>query len=231
MPDDKLPPLIADYLALARQRPELFRTPPRGVRILLDPAEIAVVQAEIRRGLRARGLPELGAEVGKVFDDPWFCILRDAVEFPDGSRRLHTRVINYKGDGVAVLPAFEGRLVLTRQFRHPVRDFLLEIPRGAIEPGHSLEDTARNEVREEIGGEVTELVKLGYLHGSSNLYQNGAHLYFGRLSKVGAPQLYEGIVAVEQYGVAEFEKLLTDGELTDSFTVAAYAHAKARGLL
>ncbi len=46
-----------------------------------------------------------------------------------------------------------------------------------------------------------------------------------------APQLHEGIVAVEQYSVTEFEKLLVDGELTDSFTVAAYAHARARGLV
>lgn len=228
---EKISPLLSAYLALARQRPELFRTPERGVRILLDPAEIMAVQREIAAGLRARGVPETGADVGKVFDDPWFCILRDAVEFPDGSRRLHTRVMNYKGDGVAVFPVYEGRIVLTRQFRHPLRNFVLEIPRGAIEPGHSLEETARNEIDEEIGGAITDLTKLGYVHGSTNLYQNGAHLYFGRLSKVGAPQLYEGIIAVEQYTVAEFEKLLTDGALTDSFTVAGYAHARARGLI
>lgn len=231
MTEDKLPPMIAAYLAFARQRPDLFETPPGGVRILLDPAEIAAVQAEIRRGLRARGMPESGADVGIVLEDPWYRILRDAVEFPDGSRRLHTRIINYAGDGVAVLPLFDGRIVVTRQFRHAPRRFLLEIPRGAIEPGHSIEDTARNEVREEIGGELTELVRLGFLYGSSNVYYSGAHLCFARLSKIGAPQLHEGIVAVEQYSVTEFEKLLVDGELLDSFTVAAYAHARARGLV
>jgi len=238
MPPDDLPPLISAYLDFARQRPELFETPPQGVRILLDPGEIAAVQREIACSLHERGLPESGAEVGIVFEDPWFRLLRDAVEFPDGSRRLHTRIINFRGDnihhtshGVAVLPMFEGRLVVTRQFRHAPRRFLLEIPRGANEPGHSLEETARNEVFEEIGGEVTDLTRLGFLYGSSNIYFSGAYLFFARLSKVGAPQLYEGIVAVEQYSVAEFEKLLTDGELTDAFTVAAYAHAKVRGLV
>ena len=38
-------------------------------------------------------------------------MLRDAVEFPDGSRRTHTRVLNNVGDGAAILPLYQGRIV------------------------------------------------------------------------------------------------------------------------
>jgi ADP-ribose pyrophosphatase len=56
-------------------------------------------------------------------------------------------------------------------------------------------------------------------------------LFFAKLESVGEPQLGEGIAAIEQLSVAEFEARLLAGEITDSFTVAAYAHAKLRGLI
>jgi ADP-ribose pyrophosphatase len=219
------------YRELAASRPELFETAPGGVRILLDPEEIAQVEDAVGRGLESEGIPAQGAEVGIALSDPWFFVLRDAVEFPDGARRTHARAINRLGHGVAALPVLGGRIVLARHFRHAVRRWLLEIPRGAIEPGQSAEDTARAELQEEIGARVRTLAPLGFVYGTSNLSANGAHLYLAELDAVGEPQLAEGIGAVETFAVGEFEALLLRGEILDSFTVAAYTHARLRGLI
>ena len=226
---------LARYLAFARARPELFDNTDAAVRVLLDPAEIAAVEKSMAELLVARGLSaeEAAAQscVGIVFDDPWIFVLRDAVAFPDGSRRTHTRTLNRIGAGAAVLPMLDGRIVLTRQFRHAIRRYLLEIPRGGIEPHQTPESAAHAELREEIGGEASELVPLGYLHGSTNLYASGAHLFFGKLTRIGQPQLHEGIVGIEQVTVAEFERMLLAGEIVDSFTIAAFTHARLRGLV
>lgn len=222
---------ISEYLDFARERPELFDSPPGAVRILLDPEQIREVEAMVSRRLAAQGLPVEGARVGIVFRDPWFYVVRDAVEFPDGSRRTHARSINRTGNGAAVLPVLGGRIVLTRQFRHAVRRWMLEIPRGAIEPGQSPEDAARAEVAEEIGGEIAAIVPMCFVHGSTNLYFNGAHLFFAQIDRVGEPQISEGIVSIVQLSVSEFESLLLGGQITDSFTIAAYAHARLRGLV
>jgi ADP-ribose pyrophosphatase len=222
---------IQRYLEFARANPELFVTPSGGARILLDPTQIVEVEGTMRRKLEARGLPPEGADVGVVLRDPWFYVLRDAVEFPDGSRRTHARAINRVGNGAAALPVLGGRIVLARHFRHAVRRWMLEIPRGGIEPGRSPEDTARAELGEEIGGVARRVVPLGFLHGTSNLYASGAHLFFAELESVGAPQIGEGIAAIEQLSVPEFEARLLAGEITDSFTVAAFTHARLRGLL
>jgi ADP-ribose pyrophosphatase len=226
---------LARYLAFARARPELFDNAGAAVRVLLDPAEIAAVEQTMRERLRARGLSAADARaqsaVGIVFDDPWIFVLRDAVEFPDGSRRTHTRTLNRVGQGAAVLPVLDGDIVLTRQYRHAVRGFLLEIPRGGIEPGQTPEAAARSELKEEIGAEAGALVPLGFLHGSTNLYASGAHLFFCRLTTLGRPQLHEGIVGIERLAPRAFETKLLAGEIVDSFTVAAFAHARLRGLL
>jgi ADP-ribose pyrophosphatase len=231
MPDQTPDARLAEYLAFARQRPELFGPPDAAVKILLDPAEIRAVEADIADQLRRRGLPVSGAEVGIVTHDPYMWFLRDAVEFPDGARRTHTRAINRIGNGAAALPVFEGRVCLTKQFRHAVRRWSLEIPRGAMEPGETPEEAAAAEVHEEIGGEISELLPLGFVHGSTNLYANGAHMFFARLSRVGAPQIEEAIASVEQVTIAEFERLIVSSEITDSFTVAAFGHARLRGLI
>lgn len=228
-------PRLARYLDFARKRPELFDNSDAAVRVLLDPGDIAAVERSMVDRLRAGGVAPDDAErrsrVGIVFEDPWIFVLRDAVEFPDGSRRTHTRTLNHLGDGAAVLPLLDGRIVLTRQFRHAVRDYVLEIPRGGIERDQTAEDAAHAELREEIGGVAGALVPLGFLHGSTNLYYNGAHLFFARLERIGQPQLHEAIVGIEQMTVAEFERRMLDGAIVDSFTVAAFAQARLRKLL
>jgi len=231
MPDRSAEARLAEYLAFARQRPELFGPADAAVRILLDPADIRAVEADMAAELRERGLPEGGAEIGIISQDAYILFLRDAVEFPDGARRTHTRTINRFGNGAAALPIFDGKIVLTRQFRHAMRGWSLEIPRGAIEPGETPEQAAAAEVQEEVGGEIRDLVELGFIHGSTNLHGNGAHMFFGRMIRIGAPQIEEAIASVEQVTIPEFERMLVRNEITDSVTVAAFLHARLRGLI
>lgn len=222
---------IGAYLEFARSRPELFQTPPGGLAILLDPGTIARVEDAVAADLSARGLDPSGAEVGVLLRDPWYFVLRDAVEFPDGVRRTHLRCVNRVDNGVAVLPVLHGRIVLLRHFRHAPRKWLYEIPRGGIEHGHTEEETAIREIAEEMGARIKRMVRMGFVHGSTNLNYNGAHLYFGELESVGEPQLSEGISAVEQLTVQEFEAMLRRGEIEDSFTIAAFLHARLRDLV
>ncbi|HTY68741.1 MAG TPA: NUDIX hydrolase [Alphaproteobacteria bacterium] len=231
MPDRSAEARIAEYLEFARRRPELFGPADAAVKILLDPADIRRVEEDTAAKLRRRGLPESGAEIGIVTHDPYLWFLRDAVEFPDGDRRPHTRAINRQGNGAAALPVLDGRIVLTRQFRHAVRRWSLEVPRGALEEGETPAQAAAAEVEEEIGGNVGELIELGFMNGSTNLYANGAHLFFARLNGVGAPQISEAITSVEQVTVAEFERMVLASEITDSFTIGTFAHARLRGLI
>lgn len=223
------------YLAFARANPDLFDNREAPVKILLDPQDIRAVERFMYARQIEKGFdPEQAAArsfVGFTVDDPWLYMLRDAVEFPDGSRRTHTRVLNNVGDGAAILPIYQGRIVLTRQYRHAVRRFVLEAPRGALEPGKTPEEVAHMELMEEIGATATSLVHLGHLLGSANLYANGASLYLAQVSSIGAPQIHEAIMEVVVLTVAEFEQKLLAGEILDSFTVGAFAQARLRGLL
>ena len=222
---------IEYYLEFARKHPKHFSNNAESVRIVFDPQKIyAAEQASLLRN-QALGLPPEGSQVGIISEDPWVTVIRDAVEFSDGDIRLHTRTMNRNNEGVAVLPIFENKLILIRHFRHALRKSILEIPRGAIDENATLEQTARNELLEEIEGVAGELIPLGFIYGTTNLFANGSYLFFTQLQSLGSPQLDEGVEAIERYSVKEFESLLLAGKIQETHTISAFCQARLRGLL
>jgi ADP-ribose pyrophosphatase len=100
---------------------------------------------------------------------PWRDVRRDRV-------RLHSgREIDYSyvetPEAVFVVPLLDdGRIVLIRQYRYPVRDWAWEVPAGSIPSGgdaRAAEETACSELAEEVGGTCRELVHLGWFYSSS----------------------------------------------------------------
>jgi ADP-ribose pyrophosphatase len=50
------------------------------------------------------------------------------------------------------------KIVLVKQFRPPIRDFVYELPAGIIDPGENAEQAARRELKEETGLDATEIL-------------------------------------------------------------------------
>jgi uncharacterized protein len=72
---------------------------------------------------------------------------------------------------VFVVPVtVEGEIVFVRQYRHPVRDWTLEVPAGSVEDGETPLEAAERELAEEIGGRAGEWRHL------TTFYSSSAHL-------------------------------------------------------
>ncbi|MEU9361440.1 NUDIX hydrolase [Streptomyces sp. NPDC048301] len=231
---------LAAYDALRAARPDLFVNPPGAAyEILLDRADQDRAYESTARRMRERGLPAHYAHIGVVYSDPYFVLVRDAVRFRTGDLGTYIRVVPQgDADGAAVLPVLaDGRIVLLRQFRHAARAWHWEIPRGFGDPGEQGVETARRELFEELGMPVEELVHLGPLHGDTGLMAGTDQLYLARLAgtdldtEPGAGPRAEGIDAYRAVSPDAFRTLLTEHRVSDSFTLAAYALASARGLL
>ena len=61
----------------------------------------------------------------------------------------------------------EGKIVLIRQFRPAIGDWIWEIPAGTLEPGESPDECMAREVVEEIGWEAESLESLNFGHPQS----------------------------------------------------------------
>jgi len=225
---------LADYLAFAKRHPELFGTPEGGAAVALDPDRIAGIEAVVADRLAARGLPRAWAQAGVGYQDPYITVLRDAITYRDGTVTIHHRAVNPgRGSptGAAVLPVLGGRILLLRIFRHATRQWHLEIPRGAREPGAGIEETAAAETREELGGRLRSLTDLGLVHATTGFLGTSVAVFLGELEGYGQPQTEEGIAGVLEVELPAFEAMIASGEITDSFTIAAFTRARLRGLL
>jgi ADP-ribose pyrophosphatase len=226
---------LRDYLRLVDERPHLFGGAQDGVRIVLDPEAIASIEETTGERYAARGQPAEWAAVGLRYEDPYLVVLVDAVTFPDGSVGVHHRTLPRSlasgVSGVAALPILEGRIVLIRHFRHPLRAWSWEIPRGAIEPGASAEETLRTELREEIEAEVTAIRPLGHMYGATGFMSQQVGLYLASLASVGRPALSEGVGAVRLVTTEEFESMARASTIVDSFTLGAFLQSRLQGFL
>lgn len=224
----------AEYLAFARRNPSLFVNPEAGgFGILLDSADIDAAAAQAAERLRQRGQPVSWAHVGIVHRDQYGILLRDAVRFPNGSLGTYIRFVQQSGSppGVAVLPHAHGDIVLVRHFRHATRDWHLEIPRGFGEPDATAEENARRELTEELGAAAVQMIPLGRIHTNTGLTGEFDELWYADIDSWGAGDAAEAISHVVPVSVSELERLMRDGEMTDSYTIAAFTQARLHGLL
>ena len=89
--------------------------------------------------------------------------------------------------GAAVVPVLPGGdVLLVRQFRYPMQEYLLELPAGKIDAGEPPEQTAARELAEEVGYKAgTPHQDCRMLFNPGLLRREAAHL-FGRGPDAGA---------------------------------------------
>ena len=102
-------------------------------------------------------------ETQRVYSGKVFNVERDRVTLPNG-RTVTVDVVRH-AKSVVVAPVPEpGKIVLIRQFRHPVNHFLWELPAGSVDDGETPEAAARRECHEEIGLVPATVVRLTALY-------------------------------------------------------------------
>jgi rSAM/selenodomain-associated transferase 1 len=152
---------VDTYADLAACRDELEPAlAPHTARVLRDLTEQGVVGAEAGPRLVASEL---------LATSPWRAVVSDELRRSDGSLSSYTYLAVPRAVFVvAVTSARE--LVLVRQYRHPVRDWTLEVPAGAVDEGESALRAAQRELLEEVGGRSPAWQHL------STFYSSSAHL-------------------------------------------------------
>ena len=86
----------------------------------------------------------------KVFDGPIISLVRDTVAMPGGGESVRD-VVHHPGAVAIVALDDEGRVVLLKQYRRPVGDYLWELPAGLRDAdGEPPLETAKRELAEEV---------------------------------------------------------------------------------
>jgi len=109
------------------------------------------------------------AESELLAGSPWRAILRDRLRGDDGRETGYSYLAVPRAVFVVAVTD-EDELLLVRQYRHPVRDWTLEVPAGSVRDGETPLEAAARELAEEAGGRAREWLHL------TTFYSSSAHL-------------------------------------------------------
>ncbi len=106
-------------------------------------------------------------ETRYLFKSPWRSFREDRVDIGQGREVTYSYAEVPRAAFVVPLTD-DGQIVLIRQYRYPVRDWVLEVPAGSLEtPEEDPAIRARHELKEEVGGVCQELIYLARFYSSS----------------------------------------------------------------
>lgn len=112
-----------------------------------------------------------------LFESPWRSFRLDRLDIGNGCEIDYT--YSETPDAVFLVPmTSDGRIVLIREYRYPVRQWVIGVPAGNLDrPDEDHAEAARRELREEVGGSFTELIYLASAYASAGHLTQQSHFY------------------------------------------------------
>ena len=157
----------------------------------------------------------------RVFEGKVFSVDRERVKLPHGPT-VSLEVVRHSRS-VVILPVPEpGHIVLIRQYRHAVNQWLWEAPAGSVDAGEEPEAAAVRECHEEIGQVPDTVVRLGALYPTPGYCDE--EMVFFRVS--GLAESAEAAMVDEDedieartFTIREARDMVRRGEIVDMKTV------------
>ena len=153
---------------------------------------------------------------GKVFD-----VDRDCVRTTNG-RDVTVDVIRHPPSAVIVPVPEPGQVILIRQYRYAVNQWLWELPAGSVDDGETPEEAARRECHEEIGRLPDTVVRLAAMYPTPGYCDE--EMFFFRVSGLSVPEHEaekdeDEDIEVQVFALKEAREMVRRGAIVDMKTV------------
>ena len=170
-----------------------------------------------------------------VYDGHVVTLRLDTVAMPGGGESVREVVRHGGAVGIVALDD-EDRVVMLRQYRHPVGEHLWEVPAGLLDvDGEAPVDAARRELAEEVQLSAERWSLLTTHHPSPGFCDEKVLLYLAEgLSSVDRPEGFvveheEADMTVERVPLAEAVQWVFDGTIRNSLAaIGVLAAAQLR---
>ena len=156
-----------------------------------------------------------------AWECPWYRVRQDDILTPDGRPGVYNVI--EKADAVWIVPVTAaGQVLMVYQYRYTVDEWCWEVPAGSVKPGQTREEAAREELREEVGGEGGELTYIGRSFLANGICNEVGHFFLATGVEVG-PTHHEAAEVMHVYHlpVAEALRMARAGEISDGPTALA----------
>jgi len=142
-----------------------------------------------------------------------FPVLVDEIRSLEDAREMTYTYLGIGVGAVVVLALDDAdRAVCVRQYRHPMRRVVRELPAGHIDRGEDRMLAAHREFEEETGMRLGHLEHLGSYVPVPSLADFSMHMYFGHTLTPGRQQLDENeLLEIERVPIRELHQDILEG--------------------
>ena len=158
----------------------------------------------------------------QVYDNPWIGLTEYQVINPSGNPGIYGKV-HFKNIAIGVIPLdAEMNTYLVGQYRFALGQYSWELPEGGGPIGTDPLDSARRELLEETGLKASRWTELLRMHLSNSVSDELSITYLAQdLQQFEAePEDTEQLI-IKKVPFNEVYRMVCDGEITDSISVAA----------
>jgi ADP-ribose pyrophosphatase len=163
----------------------------------------------------------------EVFGGRLISVVRDTVR--EGEQTYLREVVRHPG-GASAVPYFEdGTVALVSQYRHPAREYVLELPAGKIDPGEGPAEAAARELEEELGVVAGRLEQLSEFYTTPGFCAERLWVFLATdLTETARRHEEDEIIEVVRMPFARALALVAAGEIDDAKTIIGLLLAARR---
>jgi ADP-ribose pyrophosphatase len=154
-------------------------------------------------------------------------------EVEDTAGNIRKReIVSHPGGSVIVPLLDNGDVILVRQYRYPLKIFVLEVPAGKLEPNEDPLRAAQRELQEETGYTADKYEILTSMFTTPGFCSEVLHIYLatGLKDSEHGQNLDEGeqSLTVEYIPLSTVVEMIVRGEICDSKTIAGILLAERK---
>ncbi len=169
-------------------------------------------------------------------------VATERVRTPSRSEPRAWTIVHRKAAVIIAPMTREGKILLIRQERIPIREAIWEMPSGQIDNHNAdqgeIKKVALRELREEAGYELVqdgELIPIGHYFSSPGFTDERGYFFLARpVQRCKEPpdrDETESILDCREFTVEQIRRMIAQNEIRDANTLGLWARLLAGGLL
>lgn len=161
----------------------------------------------------------------------YFSVVEEGVVLPNG--HSSTRTVVYHPGAIIVIPMLDDQhIVFVKQYRHAIRDTIIELPAGTIENKEEPLACAKRELIEETGYSAVDWHNLGEIYPAPGFCSELQYVYLAKnLSTAFLEKDDDEIIEVVVLSKNDALQMIKSGEIKDAKTIASLCRAQICGMI
>jgi len=162
---------------------------------------------------------EITVKSEKIFEGKIINLRIDTVEL-ENQKYAKREIIEHKGASAIIAINEKDEIILVRQYRKAVEDFLYELPAGLINVSEDPMECAVRELREETGYEAKDITKIFEFYSSPGFSNEKIHLYKAEnITFISTKFDEDEFIEIITVNKEEAKRMVDSGRIADSKTL------------